>query len=116
MATDKDGLESGAGDSFYLDFQCKVDQKTNREARRCEAIDALSVVAHINRPAGLKFDEDGLFNDQVCFVLANDDVFVPDFQFDFRLDSQSCLLKLVTHGIVVTQLGEAGAELAANFK
>jgi hypothetical protein len=78
----------------------EIDEQTDLDSCRLEFVKKLRFVSDVVFLGDFKFDDDFLVYKQIREVLANDNLFVPDFNRGFRLAWQTALDEFDLHPIL----------------
>jgi hypothetical protein len=102
-----------------LDFDARlaeIEQQAQAEVTRLEVIDALGSVYAIQRLHNLQFDDNGVLNQHISRIFADNDIVVPDRDPMLLCHAETCLTQLMSKRILVNLLEKAGPERIHNIE
>jgi hypothetical protein len=88
----------------------EIEQEAQVSSGRPEVIDALRAMRAVERAYGFQFDEDGVFDQEIDEIFADQDAFVCDRASTLLRDSKASGAQLYCQGVFVDLFQETAAE------
>ena len=106
---------TGQDFSLYLDAFGEVYQEADFYAGGFQVVDELGAVCRVKVFYGLEFEDDGVFDNDVCGIVADQLVLVMDLDLSFVFGVEASFFQFDQEGVLVNGFEEAESEGVVDF-